>query len=86
MHRLDPLLVRRAIDVGTRQLLRAGDAVYATLAEMIGGEVVSWDGELIGRAGAVTPDAWLKRNASEGEEEDEEAPRAPDSGGGAGDE
>ena len=57
-HSLDPALLRRAIDVGTRKLLRAGDAVYAAVAELTGGEVVTWDGELIQRMGAVTPEEW----------------------------
>ena len=29
----------------------------------LGAEVVSWDGELIDRAGAFTPTDWIERNA-----------------------
>jgi predicted nucleic acid-binding protein len=63
VHSLDPALLRRAVEVGTRQLLRAGDAVYAAVTELAGGEVVSWDEELIQRAGAVTPREWMEQNA-----------------------
>lgn len=65
VHSLDSSLLRRAVDVGTRKLLRAGDAVYAAVTELTGGEVVSWDEELIRRAGAVTPREWTERNASQ---------------------
>ena len=58
-HRLSDRIVRRAISVGTRKFLRSGDALYAALAEMVGGKVVSWDRELVQRAGATTPEAWL---------------------------
>lgn len=63
VHSLDASLLRRAVEVGTRELLRAGDAVYAAVAELTGGEVVSWDEELIQRAGAVTPREWMDENA-----------------------
>ena len=57
-------LMRRAVETGTRRLLRGGDAIYAALAAATGGELVSWDEELIQRAGAMTPAAWLERNAA----------------------
>ncbi|MCG8469356.1 MAG: PIN domain-containing protein [Gemmatimonadetes bacterium] len=63
VHSLDASLLRRAVEVGTRKLLRAGDAVYAAVAELTGGEVVSWDRELIQRAGAVTPREWTEEQA-----------------------
>ena len=55
-------VLRRAIELGTRNHLRAGDALYAAIARAAEGELVSWDRELIERAGALTPDAWLVRN------------------------
>jgi predicted nucleic acid-binding protein len=76
VHPLDPSLLRRAVEVGTRRLLRAGDALYVAAAELTGGEVVSWDEELIQRAGAVTPREWTEQEC---------ATRGPP-GGGAGDE
>ena len=48
--------LREAIRVGTGVFLRSGDALYAALAERLGGRLVSWDGELIDRAGALTPE------------------------------
>ena len=54
--------LRQAIQVGTRDFLRSGDALYAALAEGMAGELVSWDGELIERAGALTPERWIERN------------------------
>lgn len=62
-HIIPSSLMRRAIETGGRRLLRGGDAIYAALAEDTGGELISWDEELIQRAGAITPLAWLERNA-----------------------
>ena len=62
VHDTDPPLLERAVNVGTNALLRAGDALYAALAERLGGGLVSWDDELIRRADAVTPDTWLAEN------------------------
>lgn len=68
-------LLRRAIETGTQRLLRGGDAIYAALAEETEGELISWDEELIRRAGATTPTAWLDCNAAdEAEAEPEEEP------------
>jgi predicted nucleic acid-binding protein len=61
MHPLALPLARRAIEVGTARFLRAGDALYVTVAEVIEGEVVTWDEELIQRAGALTPPEWMER-------------------------
>lgn len=62
-HALTRRMVRRAVAVGTRRFLRSGDALYAAVAEAVGGEIVSWDEELVNRAGAVTPEAWVARHA-----------------------
>lgn len=68
---LDSSLLRGAITAGTEKLLRAGDAVYAAVTEVVEGEVVSWDEELIRRAGAMTPEQWMEQNkpAPAGEED-----------------
>ena len=39
----------------------AADALYAA-AENAGGDIVAWDEELVRRAGAFTPEAWLARH------------------------
>ena len=59
-------MLRQAVRVGTRDFLRSGDAPHAALAEGIEGELVSWDGELIERAGALTPEGWIARIDTEG--------------------
>ena len=51
--------LREAIQVGTGSFLRSGNALYAALAEGLEGEVVSWDRELVERAGALTPQGWI---------------------------
>ena len=45
--------------LGTGRYLRSGDALYAALAEGLEGEVVTWDMELVERAGALTPREWI---------------------------
>ena len=52
----------RAIELGTRNCLRAGDALYAAVAQAGEGQLVAWDRELIERGGALTPEEWLVRN------------------------
>lgn len=58
-HALTRRMVRRAVAVGTRRFFRSGDALYVAVAEAVGGEIVSWDEELVNRADAVTPEAWV---------------------------
>ncbi len=60
-------VLRNAIQLGTRSFLRAGDALYAAVAQRVEGQFVTWDRELIKRAGAVTPDGWIERNVCEKE-------------------
>lgn len=52
-------LLARSSELGTTTFLRAGDALYAATAVREAGGIVSWDDELITRAHAVTPEAWL---------------------------
>ncbi len=56
-------VLRGAIELGTPNFLRAGDSLYAAVAQAVDGQLVSWDRELIERAGAVTPDAWIERHS-----------------------
>jgi len=57
---LDDKLLLGALRLGTKFRLRAADALYAATAALrTDGVLVSWDGDLIERAGAVTPTAWL---------------------------
>lgn len=63
VYALNRSMLRQALQVGTRDFLRSGDALYAALAKWLDAEVVSWDGELIKRAGASTPTDWIERNA-----------------------
>ncbi|MFQ6044993.1 MAG: type II toxin-antitoxin system VapC family toxin [Gemmatimonadales bacterium] len=62
VHALDSGLLEQAVHRGTHASLRAGDALYAALAERVEGQLVSWDGELTERAHAVTPETWLGEN------------------------
>lgn len=55
-------VLRRAIELGTRNYLRAGDALYTAVARAAEGQLVAWDRELIERGGALTPEEWLVRN------------------------
>ncbi len=60
---LEPLtatLLSTAARLGTDLLLRSGDALYAAAAERTRAPLVSWDNELLRRAGAVTPATWLE--------------------------
>ena len=58
-------LLRRAIDLGTRNYLRAGDALYAAVTQAAEGQLVAWDRELIERAGALTPRSWIARHSAD---------------------
>ncbi len=55
-------LLARATRCGTDSLLRGADALYAAAALDQGSQLVAWDAELTGRAGALTPSAWLEAN------------------------
>lgn len=56
---VDPTLLEAATRIGTSAFLRGADALYAATAQVTGSALVSWDQELIQRAGAVSPTDWL---------------------------
>lgn len=58
-HALDAALIEEAIAHGTHGLLRAGDAPYVALAVRLGATLVTWDADLLERAGGVRPEQWL---------------------------
>lgn len=61
---MDSTFLAQATLIGTRHLLRAADALYAATAEITGGCLVSWDGELRSRAQAQSPAEWMLANAA----------------------
>lgn len=58
----DANLIEMAWRDGTDQRLRGADALYAATSHMAGAQLISWDNELVERAGALTPTAWLDAN------------------------
>lgn len=62
-HSVNRAMLRKAIQLGTRSFLRAGEALYASVAQTVEGQLVAWDRELIERAGALTPDGWMSRHS-----------------------
>jgi len=62
LHPLDQPLIDEALRLSTQQFLRGADALYAATASLTGTDLISWDGELIRRAGAVSPADWLAAN------------------------
>ena len=58
---LSSRMIRQTLALGTRRFLRGPDALYAAVAEAVGGEIVSWDLELAQRSGALTPEEWMAR-------------------------
>ncbi len=62
VHATDARLTGQAVVIGTDAFLRAADALYAALAARLGAGLVSWDGDLVRRAGAITPTVWLEKN------------------------
>jgi predicted nucleic acid-binding protein len=59
LHPLDERCLHTAESLGVRARLRAGDALYAATAALLEAPLVSWDTELVERAAALTPEAWL---------------------------
>jgi predicted nucleic acid-binding protein len=63
LHLLDDGLLIAAREIGVRHLIRGADALYAATAMVVDAPLVSWDDELVRRAGGVTPDSWLSRRS-----------------------
>lgn len=59
---LDDATLTLAARIGSQRFLRGADALYAATAQLAGAALVTWDNELIQRAGALTPTAWLAAN------------------------
>jgi predicted nucleic acid-binding protein len=59
---LNEALLTLATRLGTQQFLRGADALYAASAQLTGDVLVSWDNELIRRAGGRSPTDWLSAN------------------------
>ncbi|MFN8526007.1 MAG: type II toxin-antitoxin system VapC family toxin [Chloroflexota bacterium] len=55
---LDHALLSLAVRLGAYRFLRGADALYAAAAQLTGTTLVTWDNELIQRAGAQTPTDW----------------------------
>lgn len=60
---LDGPLLTQALLSGPSLFLRGADALYAATAVMYATQLISWDDELIRRAGALTPSDWLAANS-----------------------
>ena len=58
----DDVLWGEALRLGTWQFLRGADALYSATAHLTGSQLISWDNELVRRAGALTPTDWLNVN------------------------
>ncbi len=52
---LDTKLLADAVRIGSEYFLRAADAIYLAVARKLSVELISWDKELIQRAGAISP-------------------------------
>jgi predicted nucleic acid-binding protein len=59
LHPINDQLLVMAAQLGAGQLLRGADALYVATAAMLNAPLVSWDEELIRRAGAISPTDWL---------------------------
>jgi predicted nucleic acid-binding protein len=59
LYPMDDRCLSRASEIGIQRRLRGADALYAAVAELAGAQLITWDDELIERAGALTPDTWL---------------------------
>ena len=55
-------LISTAVDLGIRYRVRGADALYVAAAALANAPLVTWDAELIRRAGAITPSDWLAKS------------------------
>lgn len=59
MHPMDERLLATARQMGVQRMLRGAHALYAATASLVGAPLITWDDELVKRAGGVTPETWL---------------------------
>lgn len=52
---LDRKLMETALDRGIRLQLKGADALYAAVSHLAGCKLISWDRDLVDRAGAIRP-------------------------------
>jgi predicted nucleic acid-binding protein len=60
---LDAQFLAHALFLGTRHVLRSGDALYVAAADLSGATLISWDDELMRRTQAQTPSEWFAANS-----------------------
>lgn len=60
---VDDLLLEAALAMGRERGLRGMDALYAATAALMEAPLISWDAELIQRAGALSPTRWMAGRA-----------------------
>jgi predicted nucleic acid-binding protein len=53
-----------ALELGARLRLRGADSYYVAVAARANTPLITWDGELLRRAGGLTPAQWVAANAS----------------------
>ncbi|NJL18752.1 MAG: type II toxin-antitoxin system VapC family toxin [Bdellovibrionaceae bacterium] len=58
---LDNAMLNTSLEHGTRFFLRGADAIYAATARITRTQLITWDQELIERAGGITPTEWLDK-------------------------
>lgn len=63
LHPITDRLLDRALALGVERQLRAMDALYAATAALMHAPLISWDSELIQRAGALSPSTWMAGRA-----------------------
>ena len=56
LHPVDTQCLQTAYQLGARHFLRGADALYVATAALYDAPLVTWDRELVERAGAFTPD------------------------------
>lgn len=61
---LNDRLLLTAGELGVRFTVRGADALYVATAALSDAPLITWDIELVRRAGALTPTDWLAANAS----------------------
>ncbi len=64
LHPITERLLDKALALGVERQLRGMDALYAATAALMDAPLISWDAELIQRAGAKSPAEWTASTAS----------------------